>query len=168
VNIDNGIGQGNPLSMILYLFYNADLLDIVKGKGQAVVAVVDDANLYAEGKTFEEAYRSILHMLKKPKGGLEWTHTHNSRFKNSKFAMLGFSKKHVPDPQQAGKTKLEPHPDFIFQGMRVKLVTLHKSLGVIFDQELCWKEQAENATPKATKWTLLFCRLTKPSTGIKH
>ena len=26
--IDNGIGQGDPLSMILYLYYNADLLDV--------------------------------------------------------------------------------------------------------------------------------------------
>jgi hypothetical protein len=28
VKINNGIGQGDPLSMILYLFYNTDLLDI--------------------------------------------------------------------------------------------------------------------------------------------
>ena len=27
VTIDNGIGQGDPLSMILYLYYNTDLLD---------------------------------------------------------------------------------------------------------------------------------------------
>ena len=27
-DLDNGIGQGDPLSMLLYLFYNADLLDI--------------------------------------------------------------------------------------------------------------------------------------------
>ena len=26
VNVDNGIVQGDPLSMILYLFYNSDLL----------------------------------------------------------------------------------------------------------------------------------------------
>jgi hypothetical protein len=26
--IPTGIGQGDPLSMLLYLFYNADLLDI--------------------------------------------------------------------------------------------------------------------------------------------
>jgi len=29
--LDNGIGQGDPLSMVLYLYYNADLLDIAKG-----------------------------------------------------------------------------------------------------------------------------------------
>jgi len=30
IKIDNGIGQGDPLSMVLYQFYNADLLDIPK------------------------------------------------------------------------------------------------------------------------------------------
>ena len=28
INIDNGIGQGDPLSMILYIIYNTDLLEI--------------------------------------------------------------------------------------------------------------------------------------------
>jgi hypothetical protein len=29
--VDIGIPQGSPLSLILYLFYNADLLEIVGG-----------------------------------------------------------------------------------------------------------------------------------------
>jgi hypothetical protein len=33
VPIDNGIGQGDPLSMILYLYYNADLIEVASGKG---------------------------------------------------------------------------------------------------------------------------------------
>jgi Reverse transcriptase (RNA-dependent DNA polymerase) len=68
VNIDNGIGQGDPLSMILYLFYNADILNIATGKGQAAVAFVDDANLYTEGDTYEQAYDSLREMLLKPGG----------------------------------------------------------------------------------------------------
>ena len=46
MSINNGIGQGDPLSMILYLFYNADHVDVGLEKGQAAVAFVDDANLY--------------------------------------------------------------------------------------------------------------------------
>ena len=71
VPIDNGIGQGDPLSMILYLFYNADLLEVATGEGQAAVAYVDDTNLYAEGDTYEEAYRSIREMLLKEGGAKE-------------------------------------------------------------------------------------------------
>ena len=29
IKIDNGIGQGDPLSMVLYQFYNADILDML-------------------------------------------------------------------------------------------------------------------------------------------
>ena len=31
-HLDNGIMQGDPLSMILYLYYNADALDISRGQ----------------------------------------------------------------------------------------------------------------------------------------
>jgi hypothetical protein len=34
ITIDNSIGQGDPLLMVLYQFYNADLLDILKGKAK--------------------------------------------------------------------------------------------------------------------------------------
>ena len=32
IRLDNGIGQGDPLSMVLYQYYDADLLDIPRGK----------------------------------------------------------------------------------------------------------------------------------------
>ena len=48
VNIDNGIVQGNPLLMLLYLFYNTDLIMVPK-KEEAMIAYVDDASYYAEG-----------------------------------------------------------------------------------------------------------------------
>lgn len=71
--IDNGIGQGDPLSMILHLFYNADLLDTTTSRDQSAVTFVDDANLYAEGNTFEEAYSSLDTMLTKQGGVRVWT-----------------------------------------------------------------------------------------------
>ena|SRR6266481_7438543 len=55
LNIDNGSIQGDPLSMILYLFYNADLLMDVK-KQEMKIAYVNDVNFYAEGADFKEAY----------------------------------------------------------------------------------------------------------------
>jgi Reverse transcriptase (RNA-dependent DNA polymerase) len=103
VKINNGIGQGDPLSMILYLFYNADLLDVPTRKGQTAVAFVDDANLYAEGDTYEEVYQSLQEMLMKFNGAKEWTQTHHSRFKKTKFAIVGFSRRRVPDPGRPGE-----------------------------------------------------------------
>jgi hypothetical protein len=167
VPIDNGIGQGDPLSMILYLFYNADLIDVASEKGQAAVAFVDDANLYAEGDSYGEAYDSLRRMLLKAGGAKEWTETHHSRFEKSKFAVVCFSRRRVPDPMRPGKTMPDVKPGFAYEGVTVQPQGSHKFLGVLLDEELRWKLQAEKTIAKAVKWTLLFRRLSKPSTGIR-
>jgi ribonuclease HI len=167
VPIDNGIGQGDPISMILYLYYNADLVDVASAKGQSAVAFVDDANLYAEGNTYEEAYKSLSDMLLKPGGAKEWTQTHHSKFEKTKLAIVCFSRRRMPDPTQPGKSKPETHPNFIYEDVSIQPQGSHKFLGVIFDEELRWRAQAEKAVAKAAKWTLLFRRLTRPSTGVR-
>ena len=43
IAIDNGIGQGDPLLMSLYQYYNADLLDIPSNNNEDAIAYVDDA-----------------------------------------------------------------------------------------------------------------------------
>jgi hypothetical protein len=54
ISIDNGIGQGDPLSMILYIIYSSDLVDIAKRRQgrkaltELTLAFVDDT---ASGKT---------------------------------------------------------------------------------------------------------------------
>ena len=37
ISIDNRIGQGDPLSMVIYQFYNADLLEIPANKGELAI-----------------------------------------------------------------------------------------------------------------------------------
>jgi hypothetical protein len=167
ISIDNGIGQGDPLSMILYLFYNADLIDIASEKGQAAVAFVDDANLFAEGDTYDEAYDSLKRMLLKPGGAKDWTEAHHSRFEKSKFAIVCFSRRRIPDGNRPGRTKPDARPDFTYEGTTIQPQESHKFLGVFLDEELRWKIQAEKAVAKAVKWTLLFRRLSKPSTGVQ-
>ena len=44
IAIDNGIGQGDPLSMVLYQYYNADLLDIPAAPNEAAAAYVDECH----------------------------------------------------------------------------------------------------------------------------
>ena len=57
--------------MIMYLFYNVDLVEVATAKGQLAVAFVDDASLYMEGDTYDKAYSSLKEMLLKPGGGKE-------------------------------------------------------------------------------------------------
>ena len=57
-NITNGIGQGDPLSMILYIIYDSDLVDIArKSKGELTLAFVDDTVLITMAKSFRRLTR---------------------------------------------------------------------------------------------------------------
>ena len=106
--------------MILYLFYNADLLEVTSLKSQAVVTFMDDANLYAEGDTFDNAYDSLHDMLTKTNGMQTWTHTHNSRFEKSKFTLLGFTRRRIVDPSHNGKTIPTPLPVFTYDSTDIQ------------------------------------------------
>ena len=90
INVDNGIVQGDPLSMILYLFYNSDLLEDV-GKMEMKVGYVDDINFFAEGPTFNAAYTKLSDMVTCNGGGQDWSKQHNSKFEMSKLTLVGFS-----------------------------------------------------------------------------
>jgi len=165
MNVDNGIVQGDPLSMILYLFYNANLLTDVK-RQEMKIGYVDDVNFYAEGMDFEEAYEPLSDMMKRANGGQAWSSDHNSCFEMSKLTLVGFSCQHVSKPQHPSKTMPEVRPTLTIGGTTIKVAIAHKFLGVIFDQELRWKEQAERVIAKATKWTLCARRLVRLAMGI--
>ncbi|KAI0055079.1 hypothetical protein BV25DRAFT_1816121, partial [Artomyces pyxidatus] len=88
ITIENGIGQGDPLSMVLYLYYNADLLDIARGRGELAMAFVDDAILVVIRPSFLATHATLTDMMTRPGGAIEWSHLHNSRFEFSKLALI--------------------------------------------------------------------------------
>ena len=65
IPITNGIGQGDPLSMILYVIYNSDLIDIAKDrkKTERTLAFVDDTAFLAIGHNFHETHTILEDML---------------------------------------------------------------------------------------------------------
>ncbi len=71
INISNGIGQGDPLSMILYILYNADLLEIIGNDDEDALGYVDDIALVAIGNDLEETTKKLKHMMMKEDGGLQ-------------------------------------------------------------------------------------------------
>jgi hypothetical protein len=100
INITNGIGQGDPLSMLLYILYNADLLEIIGDElKEDAIGYVDDIALVAIGKDFEESTQQLKSMMTKEDGGLQWSREHNSRFEVSKSAVLHLTRRTLPDPE---------------------------------------------------------------------
>jgi len=156
IQIDNGIGQGDPLSMILYQFYNADLLDIPKCKEESATAFVDNATMIATTDTFPKAHEILVDMMTRPGGIAEWSTLHNSPLEYSKLALVDFAhsrsmKERVP--LQLPQKEISPSESA-------------KYLGVIFDQNLNWKAQQAHAVGKGMSWTSQIKRLTRTTWGL--
>ncbi len=74
IEIRNGIGQGDPLSMILYIIYNADLLEIVdNAQGEDALSYVDDIAILVTGKNRQETTNKLKTIMTKSGGGIEWS-----------------------------------------------------------------------------------------------
>jgi hypothetical protein len=98
IEINNGIGQADLLSMALYQFYNADLVEILnENKGEFAAAYVDDAILAAAANSFENAHDILKDMMTREGGAISWAKQHNSPFEYNKLALIDFahSNKHT-------------------------------------------------------------------------
>jgi hypothetical protein len=153
--------------MLLYIIYNADLLEISDDESlENALGYVDDIALVAIGNDFDELTQRLKTMMTKEEGGLQWSREHNSKFEVSKSVIIHFSRKTAPDPEtDHGRIPLE-RPKLVLDGQEVNEVDCFKYLGIQIDAQLRWKEQAQRATANATKWILQYRRLTRPSTGV--
>ena len=156
ININNGIGQGDPLSMVLYQYYNADLLDVLNTSAEFAAAYVDDTILVATAKTFEDSHNMLANMMTRKDRAMQWAKEHNSKFELSKLALLDFahkSKKVCRPPLRIADTTIEASKSI-------------KYLGIYLDQHLNWKEQEAYATRKGTAWAAQIRRAVRPDWGL--
>jgi hypothetical protein len=151
--IDNGIGQGDPLLMVLYQFYNADLLDIPADKDEEAVAYVDDTFMMATGTDFQSAHRRLADMICKEGEVEDWSKIHSSPLKYMKLTLMNF----------AHSYKKSDSPTLQLLQRSIQLVDSMKYLGVIFDRNLNWKAQQAHAVEKGTKWAAQIRHLAQPT-----
>ena len=167
INICNGIGQGNPLSMILYIIYNADLLKMLALlNNEDSIGYIDDAIAITTGINFYEITQTLVCMMTREDRGLTWSLSHNLRFEISKLAIL-YASQHI-QPDLANPRKWIPldRPPLHLQDKTIKEVESFKYLGIHIDSQLRWTVQAQKGVANATQWIMQFCRLTKILTGI--
>ena len=145
IELDNGIGLGDPLSVLLYLYYNLDILEVPMGHNEMGLGYVDDMALVAVAKDFTQAHRRLKQMMTQTGGAIEWSGVHNSCFEATKFTLMDFT-----------HSRSKSHPPMTLQGVSLVPQELHKFLGILLDQELWWNHQASSAIAKASKWVLVF------------
>ncbi|KAF8269088.1 hypothetical protein EI94DRAFT_1482378, partial [Lactarius quietus] len=88
IHVSNDIGWGGPLSLVLYQYYNMDLLDIPNCKKKVAMAYVNDAILIATGTNFIKTHEILTGMMTREGGAIIWSNDHNSCFEFSKLALM--------------------------------------------------------------------------------
>ena len=84
--------------MILYILYNADLLDIPNNpQKKDGIGYVDNIALLAIAANFIETTRIIGDMMTREDGSEEWSILHNSRFEVIKLAISHYTRSTKPD-----------------------------------------------------------------------
>ena len=166
IQISNRIGQGDPLSMLLYIVYNVDLLELTEGLGEDSLGYIDDAMIMAEGDDLEETVEILTNFMNRDEGGFAWSKAHNSNFTIDKLAVTHFTRRRRVDPERPGHTIIREAPALTLRGKRVKVSPAYKYLGIHVDSQLNWKTQTQEAISKATRWILLYKHLTRPASGL--
>jgi hypothetical protein len=166
IPINNGNSQGCPLSMLLYSFYIAPLLESARGKCELILGFVDDTTLLAIGRSFPETHSILKNMMIRPGGALDWSFRHNSPFELSKVAIMDFTKS-IHKAAESAHLDLE----YLDTGQtrrtsQIKVVSSYKLLGVMLDSKLNWTKHHDLVLARAVKWTALFKRLNRMTTGI--
>lgn len=125
---------------MLYLFFNADLIEECQNENTDAVGWVDDANIITWGITTEETCQNLEAIYKKYK---EWETKHASQFNPTKFRLI-----HLPS--RNGRVTNLACPVWL-DGREVKPVTKCRILRLIIDQKLNWNDHIEHIEAKTTK-----------------
>jgi len=148
-DIKTGIPQGSPLSPILFLFFNADLIDDLHAAfpGQLIVTgYIDDICILTWGDSAAEN----CSLLGEAHAVAEiWEKRHASKFSPKKYGLIHMNRKHrqVPQPEDPTDISLQ------LPGIEVKAESTIKYLGVWLDKHLTGMEQIKAAHKKAVKLT---------------
>ena len=90
-------------------------------------------------------------MMTRNGSGMDWSHTHQCEFTIDKFGVMGLTIRRDSDMSRSSKTRPLQRKCLFLWGVKVPAIAMHKFLGVMLDQELCWKEHCQYALQKGMK-----------------
>ncbi|KAJ5215239.1 uncharacterized protein N7498_001646 [Penicillium cinerascens] len=145
-DVKGAYNGGSPLSPILFLFFNADLVQRpIDGQG-GVIAFVDDFTAWVTGLTVQSNREGITTIINE---ALDWERRSGATFEADKTAIIHFAPK-------ARKVDQEP---FTVKGQTVEPKSKVKILGVLMDTRLKYKEHIARAASKGLEAAMELRRL---------
>jgi hypothetical protein len=146
--------QGSPLSPVLFLFFNADLVQRrIDGNGGSM-AFVDDYTGWVVGPTAEANREGIQTIIDE---ALDWERRSGATFEGEKTILIHFTR-------NPNRTSTAP---MTIKGEAVAPRESAKILGVVMDSKLWYKQHIARAATKGLKAALALKRLrmVSPSTA---
>jgi ribonuclease HI len=153
ISTSTGIPQGSPLSPILYLFYNADLLDIGE-PGDLVMGYIDDTNILTTGDTKASNVEALATVHKRAE---EWARRTGSTFAPQKYGLIHFAR---------NKADTEVDLPLVLTNATVQPSSTAKLLGMILDKHLTGIPHAEHIQAKAATTIKGFQAIAGSTWGI--
>ena len=150
-----GVPQGSPLSPLLYMYYNADLLNMTPQNQVTRLGFIDDIMYGVEGPTDHKNAHRLEQILQEAE---KWREKHGAQFEVSKYILVHFTR----NSRQATKAPVTVNK------ITIKPSSEAKYLGVVFDQRLNFKTHLQNVTKKGTNAAMALSRIAKCNWGAPY
>jgi hypothetical protein len=153
-SVPAGVPQGSPLSPILFLFYNSELLDLCQRpkEGLSAVGFADDVNILA----YSRSTGSNCRMLEEEHSRcLAWAKRHGMRFAPTKYELIHFTRSRQFNLRASihlGSIEKQPSSDI-------------RVLGVWLDTKLRWSAHFREVQQKASAQIGALTRTTASTWG---
>ncbi|OAQ61299.1 reverse transcriptase [Purpureocillium lilacinum] len=141
-----GLPQGSPLSPILFLFLNADLVQTSISTTEGAIAFVDDYSAWVTGKSAAANRAGIEAIIDR---ALAWARRSGATFESNKTAVIHFTRSATRGSQGS----------FVVDGQTVQPTDTAKVLGVVLDAELRYKQHIAEAAAKGLSVAMHLKRL---------
>lgn len=149
-----GLPQGSPLSPVLFLFFNADLVQRRIDSSGGSMAFVDDYTAWVTGSTAEANREGIQAIVDE---ALDWEKRSGATFEGEKTTLVHFTR----CPNRSSTTPIT------IKGEVVTPKETAKILGVTMDSKLRYKQHIASAATKGllAAMALKRLRMVSPSTA---
>lgn len=142
-----GLPQGSPLSPILFLFFNADLVQQRIDQNGGAIAFVDDYTAWVVGKTAAENMDRLQAIVRR---ATEWESRSGASFEGDKTAFIHFTR---------NKTRQPTDDPINVKGEEIRPTPSVKILGLVMDSRLRYQEHAARAATKGLQAAMALKRL---------